>query len=44
MDAVLHKNEGSPAGWILADCERINITATNCIDQYTAVKTTIGIS
>lgn len=44
MDAVLHKNEGPGAGWILNDAERAGITATGNWDQYEVLMKTIGMA
>jgi len=44
MDAILHRNEGSTAGWILSDCEQASISQTSCSDQYDLIKSTIGMA
>ena len=44
MDAILHRNEGPGAGWILSECELASISETRCSDQYAAIKQTIGIN
>ena len=43
MDAILHRNEGPSAAWILSECELAGISATRCSDQYDLIKKTIGI-
>ena len=43
MDAILHRNEGASAGWILSDCERAGISPQKSADQYELIKSTIGI-
>jgi hypothetical protein len=44
MDAILHKNEGDTAAWILDVCKSVDISETNCWDQYDLIKKTIGIA
>lgn len=44
MDAILHKNEGESARWILNECELAGISAAHCSDQYALIKKTIGIT
>ena len=44
MDAVLHKNEGPGAAWILNDAERAGITATGNWEQYEVLMMTIGMA
>lgn len=43
MDAILHRNEGPGARWILSECELAGISETRCSDQYAAIKQAIGI-
>jgi hypothetical protein len=44
MDAILHKNEGSSASWILDVCRSADISETNCWDQFELIKKSIGIA
>jgi hypothetical protein len=44
MDAVLHKNEGQGAAWILNECAQAQISATSNPDQYLIIKKTLGIA
>lgn len=42
MDAILHRNEGDGANWILDVAARAGITAQKNPDQYNLIKSTIG--
>lgn len=43
MDAILHRNEGESAQWILSECELAGIRPPKYADQYDLIKSTIGI-
>jgi len=43
MDAILHKNEGDGARWVLDECERAGLVAPKYGDQYNLIKSTLGI-
>ena len=43
MDAILHKNEGDGARWVLDECERAGLVPPNYSDQYYLIRSTLGI-
>ena len=44
MDAVLHKNEGATARWVLDTARYVGISETSCTDQFEIIKKTVGIA
>ena len=44
MDAVLHKNEGETARWVLDTARYVGISETSCWDQFEIIKKTVGIA
>lgn len=44
MDATLHRNEGPGAAWILNEAELAGISAAHSSDQYSLIKSTIGMA
>lgn len=43
MDAVLHRNEGETARWVLDSARYAGISETSCWDQFEILKQTIGL-